>query len=68
MNNNKISLPYMLYDTDCKEYVYGDGGSHIIYSFHQLFILNLLGNPCYSNYGTTYDKLRDQGSAQTCLW
>ena len=67
MNNNKISLPYMLYYTDCKEYVYS-------YEVHTLFIvfinylfLNLPGNPCYSNYGTALWQARDQGSAQTSV-
>ena len=42
----------MVYDTNCKEYVYS-------YEVHTLFIvfinylfLNLLGNPRYSNYVT----------------
>ena len=57
----------MVYDTDCKEYVYS-------YEVHTLFIvfinylfLNLLGNPRYSNYVTALWQARDQGSAQTSV-
>lgn len=67
MNNNKISLPYMLYDTDCKEYVYSDEVHTLFIVFINYLFLNLLGNPCYSNYGTALWQARDQGSAQTSV-
>lgn len=57
MNNNKISLPYMLYDTDCKEYVYSDEVHTLFIVFINYLFLNLLGNPCYSNLAQPYDKL-----------